>query len=514
VATIARDAEGTVGAALESVRSIADEIVVVDTGSKDRTRELARKGASKVVDFRWADDFAAARNFALAQLTGDWVLWIDASEQLDAESAKQIRERLDSQVGAPLAYLPMVQLPAGPGQIEGEQIGRVRLWPTKAGLKFAGRVREQLAPAPEAVGLQQETTTWRIRRSARDIDPQVKAAKANRDLRLCQLEIDEHGERPHLLLALGEAWAALGDPLKSAGWFRRAVDDSPQASTEQLEAFYGLLTTFDSRPQARDQQIATCLEALAAFPLDAQLLCAMGSYLQAQGRLELASRSYQMAVEHGAIDLRTWHLANLADLATICLSLTLELQDRGEEARRYVEAGLAARANSDRLRRRLIELHIKHNRRQEALAQIEHLPNAISQRDALRNAIRGACMGGQQQWPAALAYLRTAYEAGCRDPICLRWLSLGLLSTDETKAAEAAIREWQLVSPDNPEPARLLAATADKKMSEQSDSPLPIGQPAPNPFRFDMPAPAGIALPAIPHLGTPLSSPQGGMFAR
>ncbi len=343
VAMIARDAEATLAAALESVRSIADEIVVVDTGSTDRTRELARQGASKVIDFRWTDDFAAARNFALKQLSGDWVLWLDASEQLDTESAKAIREHLDLQAEQTHAYLLMVQLPAGPGQMDGEQIGRVRLWPINAGLKFAGRVREQLSPNLDAVGLKPETTSWQIRRSVRDIDSHIKAAKAQRDIRLAELEIDESGERPQLLLALGEAWAAFGDPLKAAGWFRRAIDDSTQASTEQLEAFYGLLTTFDSRPNTRDQQIATCLEALEVFPLDAQLLCAMGSYLQAQGRLDLATRSYQMAVEHGTVDIKTWHLANLADLATICLSLTLELQDRGDESRHCVETGLAAR---------------------------------------------------------------------------------------------------------------------------------------------------------------------------
>ncbi len=124
-------------------------------------------------------------------------------------------------------------------------------------------------------------------------------------------------------------------------------------------------------------------------------------------------------------------------------------------------------------------------------------PAQISQRDALRNAIRGACMGSQQQWPAALAYLRTAYEAGCRDPICLRWLSIGLMSTGETQAAEAALGQWQQVSPDNPEPARLLASLTAK-----------------SPVRIDMPNAGGTLAPVFPHLSTPLSTPSGGMLIR
>jgi tetratricopeptide (TPR) repeat protein len=458
VAMIARDAEATISAALESVRAIADEIVVVDTGSTDRTRELAQKGASKVFDFRWCDDFAAARNFALGQLTGDWVLWLDASEQLEEKSANAIREYLDLHADASKAYLLNVLLPIGPEQMDGEQAARLRMWPLKSGLRFAGRVREQLSPPLESLRLIQETTDWRIYRSKQVSDLQIKAVKAQRDIQLAEIEIDETGERPELLVAVGDAWAVLNEPLKAAGWFRRAVDDSPRGSTQQLEAYYGLLTTFDSRPGTRDQQISTCLEALEVLPLDSQLHCAMGGYLQAQGRLDLASRSYQMAVEHGTVDVQTWHLTNLADLATICLSMAYELQDRADEARRCVESGLALRAKSERLRRRLIELHVKHNRRQEAISQLEYLPGPISQRDPLRNAIRGACMGAQQQWTAALPYLQTAYAAGCRDPFCLRWLAIGLMNTGEMQTAEAVLGQWRAVSPGNPEPAQLLLA--------------------------------------------------------
>ncbi len=495
VAMIARDAEATISAALESVRSIADEIVVVDTGSTDRTRELAQKGASKVIDFRWCDDFSAARNFALGHLSGDWVLWLDASEQLDAASAKAIREHLDLQIDTSKAYLLTVQLPAGSQQMDGEQAVRLRMWPLTTGLKFAGRVREQLSPAPESIGLAQETTDWRIHRSPHNIDPQVKAVKAQRDIRLAEMEIDEIGERPELLLALADAWAVLGEPLKAAGWFRRAVDDSPRGSTQQLEAFYGLLTTFDSRPGTRDQQIATCLEALEVFPVDAQLLCAMGSYLQSQGRLDLASRSYQMAVEYGTVDLKTWHLPYLADLATVCLSMTFELQDRTEEARRCVESGLSTRSDSERLRRRLIELHIKHNRRQEALAQVEHLTGAISHRDPLRNAIRGACMAAQQQWAAALPYLQTAYSAGCRDPICLRWLAIGLMNTGAAETAEAVLGQWRSVSPSHPEPVQLLSAVRANRS-----------------LRVDEPPTACTPAPTFQILGAPASLSRGGTF--
>ena len=223
VAMIARDAETTIAAALDSVRAIADEIIVVDTGSTDRTRHVARQRASKLLEFPWADDFSAARNFALGHLSGDWVLWLDASEQLDRESAEAIRQQLDSRP-QPRAYALLVQVPAGPGQVDGEEISQIRLWPIRAGLKFAGRVREQLAPTLAAVGLALETTPWRIARSPRNTSLAIKTEKAKRDLRLAELEIAENSARPPVFTALGDAYATLGQPEQSAAWFRRAIE--------------------------------------------------------------------------------------------------------------------------------------------------------------------------------------------------------------------------------------------------------------------------------------------------
>src|ERR1039458_3578707 len=65
---------------LRSVRAIADEIIVTDTGSTDDTVKSSSENGAHVSHFAWTNDFAAARNFALAQATGDWILVLDADE--------------------------------------------------------------------------------------------------------------------------------------------------------------------------------------------------------------------------------------------------------------------------------------------------------------------------------------------------------------------------------------------------------------------------------------------------
>ncbi len=77
---------------LRSVQAVADEIVVVDTGSTDATVEIARTFGAQVYHYRWHNDFAAARNYALEQATGDWILQLDADEELLPEDQPKVRE--------------------------------------------------------------------------------------------------------------------------------------------------------------------------------------------------------------------------------------------------------------------------------------------------------------------------------------------------------------------------------------------------------------------------------------
>lgn len=75
---------------LSAAKTFCDELIVVDTGSMDQTVEIAERLGAKVFPFTWIDDFAAARNYSLAQCTGDWILWLDADDVLTEETQQQL----------------------------------------------------------------------------------------------------------------------------------------------------------------------------------------------------------------------------------------------------------------------------------------------------------------------------------------------------------------------------------------------------------------------------------------
>ena len=89
---------------LKSVRDIADEIILVDTGSADKTKDIAAVFGAKVHDFPWTGDFAAARNHSLAQATGDWILVLDADEVLSPVDHDAIRALLRKSASSAAAY--------------------------------------------------------------------------------------------------------------------------------------------------------------------------------------------------------------------------------------------------------------------------------------------------------------------------------------------------------------------------------------------------------------------------
>lgn len=89
VCMIVKNEEEQLGACLKSLESIADEIIVVDTGSTDRTKEIAASFTEKIFDFAWIDDFSAARNFAFSKAKMDYIYTADADELLNAENIRR-----------------------------------------------------------------------------------------------------------------------------------------------------------------------------------------------------------------------------------------------------------------------------------------------------------------------------------------------------------------------------------------------------------------------------------------
>ncbi len=93
---IVKDEEFNIRRCLESIKSVADEIIIVDTGSSDNTKVICSEFTDKIYDYPWQDNFADARNYSIQKASSDWILWMDADEELSIKSLSGLREYLET----------------------------------------------------------------------------------------------------------------------------------------------------------------------------------------------------------------------------------------------------------------------------------------------------------------------------------------------------------------------------------------------------------------------------------
>lgn len=471
VAIIARDEEGTLPQTLASVGKIADEVVVLDTGSADNTLAAAVRFGARVVSFEWQEDFSAARNALLKQLSGDWVLWLDAGETISPSGAKQIRECVDQQIDEDRIFMLTVEVPAMLKGASSEQILQPRLVPRRDDVRFEGPLRETLLPRALAAGLQVETLPVILRKTAAYRDPERRKTRAYRDLLILEAKCESEGAlAAREFNACGEAYAELGDVEKARDAFEAAINVSTHGSTEMLEGYYGLLTTYNNVADRQDVFLNTCLEALEIFPFDAQLHLAMGHCLQSRGELDLAARSFSTAVEYGQVNLETWHLSEIGEIPTICLSTVLQMQGKQESANRFIDEAIRRSVHSPRFLRHAIELKVKRAAVEEALELAAQLALPEQESIAFAEAVRGACAAAQNDWLTALGHLEIAFTNGCHETFCLRWLVVTLISSENYDAAREVLTHWREREGETSEIATFEATIAQRKTTQHATS--------------------------------------------
>src|SRR5205807_2656046 len=145
---IVRDEERNLAACLMSVADLVDEIVIIDTGSTDRTREIAASFGPKVkvIDFPWTDSFADARNKGLEHATGAYVFWMDADDRLDEENRQKLRALFAALKDEDVAITMKCSCLPEPGSHSPTVVDHIRLFRSRPQMRWRYRVHEQILP--------------------------------------------------------------------------------------------------------------------------------------------------------------------------------------------------------------------------------------------------------------------------------------------------------------------------------------------------------------------------------
>lgn len=308
---IVRNEEANLRACLQRVLSLFAEVIVVDTGSLDRTRAVAEELGAKVFDFAWRDDFSEARNVALEQASGRWVFWLDADDRVDAHTREQLAElfeRLARQPpGARRSYYVMTTVSiTRHGTEPATLVSQARLFQNHPRARWSGRVHEQIAPALEALGDEPIQTELRIEHIG-NLDPVASQRKANRDLRLLRMDYAADPDDAGTLFLLGTTYLRTGQAHQALAHLLKSLQQA-RTRGDWVRRLYALIVETLTRLGRREEAFGFTTEALVSFPLDmelvtrrAELLCDFGDLVEAErALLELLQAPRMPYLPHGA----------------------------------------------------------------------------------------------------------------------------------------------------------------------------------------------------------------------
>jgi tetratricopeptide (TPR) repeat protein len=253
---IVRDEERTLARCLESVSPFVDEMVIVDTGSKDGTVSIAESFGARVIHEEWQDDFSAARNRSLEEARGGWILCLDADEIISPEAGEDLR-RIASNKDVVCASFDMRCAEADDQETLSSMI---RAFQRRDDIRYRYRLHEQVLPDIKAIS---ETEGLRREHCAGEIFhdgylPEIVDArnKDERNLRLYELQLADSPDDLYVLF-------------KYADFLRR----------------------FPEHQERSRQLLETCFDQLAATPDDerreltfaGQVCALLGQDLQKEG---------------------------------------------------------------------------------------------------------------------------------------------------------------------------------------------------------------------------------------
>lgn len=210
---VTRDHEETIGRAVRSVAGVASEILVLDTGSSDRTVTVAAEAGARVIPFSWADDFAAACNFALDQAAGAWTFLLNPDEELEPDGKPTLAAAVaDTRTFAVTVRVWQQLRSDQPGY--GMAAWHARLVRNDPAVRYRGRLHPEFAtPLDETAALRGQAIVRAdatVRRHAYLSQPTPD--KMRWVVRLLEAELRDRPGQIHFQIELGRNLIALNDP--------------------------------------------------------------------------------------------------------------------------------------------------------------------------------------------------------------------------------------------------------------------------------------------------------------
>ncbi len=231
ICMIVKDEEKNLEACIESFKPVADEIIVVDTGSTDRTVAVANQLASKVIHSQWRHDFSYSRNISLEHATGDWCMWIDADDRLPAYEIEKMKAL--KRVETDRAFSFRVVFPMAGGF--DSQVLQVRMFPRDDNIRFRKPIHEEIVTSLRQNNYDVFSVDIKIEHTGY-ADDALQGEKAVRNLEILSANLPRYGQDPNYLSQMGDAFSVIKEHEKAIDSYKKAFK-LPACKEEAMDLF-------------------------------------------------------------------------------------------------------------------------------------------------------------------------------------------------------------------------------------------------------------------------------------
>lgn len=353
LAMIVRNEEAVLGRVLADAAPFCDEMVVVDTGSTDRTVEIALAAGAKVEHFTWVDDFAAARNASFAACSSSWILWLDADDRLTPDVQARLAALKHDVLSDELdgVFLPYRYHFADDGEVCTWEFPRERLLRRAAGLTWSGAVHEVIT-LPDPTRVVTRTDAWVDHRPL----PEARAHKGDRNLRILRAAVDGGDRSLRTLFYFGNELADNGHDEQAIAAWSEFLEQAPPGweRYSALTAMAGAQTRLGRLQDAEatvhrairlDPTRAEAYVLAGRLHYDAQRWRAAAPYFLAATGCQLPSEGFVSVRDYGFVPWDylsvCWH--NLGDQARALEALGRAVDGNPERERLIDNAGWIVR---------------------------------------------------------------------------------------------------------------------------------------------------------------------------
>lgn len=379
---IAKNEENNIAKCFESYKDIVNEIILVDTGSTDRTVEVAKQYGAKIFFYRWDNNFAAAKNFALDKARGQWIIFLDADEYFEQRSAQVLPgllRKVDTSKHNAIGC-KIINIDTDQNNKVIDSFLNIRVFKNDKNIRYRSNVHEALYNKKgriHVLALYDEITIYHTGYSTG-----IVKTKAERNLIILLENIEKNGEQPRDYRYLCDCYLSTGDYENCIKYGRLHIESGVRPIGYESKVYKNIIDALYLKKAPKTEIELEIKNAITVFPKHPNFYYVYGFFLHQEKRYEEALQNLlkaeQLNFEYQGIEVN--FAAGMMKDIYLKIGYIYLLKNQEEQALNYYYQALKKDKHNDAAFQALFNL-IRTAKTNEAVSLLNTIYNSNSERD-------------------------------------------------------------------------------------------------------------------------------------